>query len=655
MSTEDERRSRTTYSLRNVPRQDYHRLIRGPIISRDQYFEGETLSSTTDEEGATRAETEESETEPEEAIRQEEEERENQLEEEEEGMERLAEILGELTRLQGEQQQRHDESRRQQNEEHREQIREMQEQHQQQLEAMRETLLEQRPADSNLKIAPYQESEDIQDFLEAFEGIMKLQKVKDADWVLRLTPLLRGKARAVCTDLGPTKQYAEVKEAILNHHSINPERCRRQFRELQWTRGKDPSEWVAKGNKLMRRWLKPADGIDKILEQIAVEQFLNGLPQEVRVWVASQNPTTSAEVAALLESYDSAHARPVKTGTCNPQQDQKHTPRSSNWKRSNGTKPTPPKEKKKSLADIVCFKCNKKGHVARDCPEKTYRVREETERRRLRGEGTVNGQGVKRIQIDTGASRTIVDKRFVRAEDLKKDKIRVTFGNQSSGEYPLANVRIIFDNEEYCVEAAVVENLAEDVLLGQDVPLHKHMVKRLSKEEQLELLRQLKKDNEDQAEKSVEGEILMAKTRAMRKKEQRTTSSERTRSTTSEEQQRTTSSERERSTTSEEQQRTTSSERKRSTTSEEQQRTTSSERKRSTTSEEQQRTTSSEGKRSTTSEEQQRTTSSERKRSTTSEEQQRTTSSERKRSTTSEEQQRTTSSEGKRSTTSEEQ
>ena len=620
MSTEDERRSRTTYSLRNVPRQDYHRLIRGPIISRDQYFEGETLTSTT-----------------------------------EEGMERLAEILGELTRLQGEQQQRHDESRRQQNEEHREQIREMQEQHQQQLEAMRETLLEQRPADSNLKIAPYQESEDIQDFLEAFEGIMKLQKVKDADWVLRLTPLLRGKARAVCTDLGPTKQYAEVKEAILNHHSINPERCRRQFRELQWTRGKDPSEWVAKGNKLMRRWLKPADGIDKILEQIAVEQFLNGLPQEVRVWVASQNPTTSAEVAALLESYDSAHARPVKTGTCNPQQDQKHTPRSSNWKRSNGTKPTPPKEKKKSLADIVCFKCNKKGHVARDCPEKTYRVREETERRRLRGEGTVNGQGVKRIQIDTGASRTIVDKRFVRAEDLKKDKIRVTFGNQSSGEYPLANVRIIFDNEEYCVEAAVVENLAEDVLLGQDVPLHKHMVKRLSKEEQVELLHQLKKDNEDQAEESVEGEILMAKTRAMRKKEQRTTSSERTRSTTSEEQQRTTSSERKRSTTSEEQQRTTSSERKRSTTSEEQQRTTSSERKRSTTSEEQQRTTSSEGERSTTSEEQQRTTSSEGKRSTTSEEQQRTTSSEGKRSTTSEEQQRTTSSEGKRSTTSEEQ
>ena len=55
------------------------------------------------------------------------------------------------------------------------------------------------------------------------------------------------------------------------------------------------------------------------------------------------------------------------------------------------------------------------------------------------------------------------------------------------------------------------------------------MVKCLSKELQLELLCQLKKDNKDQAEESVE-EIMMAKTRAMRKKEQRTTSSERERS-----------------------------------------------------------------------------------------------------------------------------
>ena len=75
----------------------------------------------------------------------------------------------------------------------------MHEQHAQQLETMMETLKERRPTE-HLKVAAYEEGEDIQDFLEAFEGIMDLQDVPARDWVLWLTPLLKGKARAVCTD-----------------------------------------------------------------------------------------------------------------------------------------------------------------------------------------------------------------------------------------------------------------------------------------------------------------------------------------------------------------------------------------------------------------------------------------------------------------------
>ena len=36
-----------------------------------------------------------------------------------------------------------------------------------------------------------------------------------------------------------------------------------------------------------------------------MEQFLNALPQEQRIWVASQNPTTPTKVAELIELYDS--------------------------------------------------------------------------------------------------------------------------------------------------------------------------------------------------------------------------------------------------------------------------------------------------------------------------------------------------------------
>ena len=69
----------------------------------------------------------------------------------------------------------------------------MHEEHAQQLEAMMETLKERRPTE-HLKVATYEEGEDIQDFLEAFKGIMDLLDIPARKWVLWLTPLLKGKA-----------------------------------------------------------------------------------------------------------------------------------------------------------------------------------------------------------------------------------------------------------------------------------------------------------------------------------------------------------------------------------------------------------------------------------------------------------------------------
>ena len=50
----------------------------------------------------------------------------------------------------------------------------MHQQHVEQMEAMKGVLKGQESASPHLKIAPYQETQDIQDFLEAFEGIMKI-------------------------------------------------------------------------------------------------------------------------------------------------------------------------------------------------------------------------------------------------------------------------------------------------------------------------------------------------------------------------------------------------------------------------------------------------------------------------------------------------
>ena len=88
-----------------------------------------------------------------------------------------------------------------------------------------------------------------------------------------------------------------------------------------------------------------------------------------------------------------------------------------------------------------CDKCNKKKHIARNCTEKidgvqeetevtnSFRVQEGTESIKLSEEAKVNGQPVKRIQLDSGAYRTMVDRSLISPADIGEKSIVVTFGN----------------------------------------------------------------------------------------------------------------------------------------------------------------------------------------------------------------------------------
>lgn len=144
--------------------------------------------------------------------------------------------MEETHRLQAERHEEDEQLRGQQYKEHQGELRDMHERHLEQMTAMREVLKDQEAASPHLKIAPYQDNEDIQDFLEAFEGIINIQKIATNSWVLRLTPLLSGRARTVCTDLGSASTYEEVKLEILKHYNVNVERCRKQFRAHRWTK-----------------------------------------------------------------------------------------------------------------------------------------------------------------------------------------------------------------------------------------------------------------------------------------------------------------------------------------------------------------------------------------------------------------------------------
>ena len=112
------------------------------------------------------------------------------------------------------------------------------------------------------------------------------------------------------------------------------------------------------------------------------------------------------------------------------------------------------------MSEIQCYKCQNKGHFAKNCMDKTYRIQEGRKDSTLMGEGQVTGKPT-RMQIDNGASRTVVNRDLISPADIEEETIVITFGNRATGEYPLASIKVKMDVEEYQVKAAVVRDLAE--------------------------------------------------------------------------------------------------------------------------------------------------------------------------------------------------
>ena len=73
-----------------------------------------------------------------------------------------------------------------------------------------------------------------------------------------------------------------------------------------------------------------------------LEQLINTLPKDIKVWVQEHKPKSSEEAAQLADDY--IQARQIDPSTV-------------------------PEGKKKSPSQMVCHKCEQKGHKAWNCPE----------------------------------------------------------------------------------------------------------------------------------------------------------------------------------------------------------------------------------------------------------------------------------------------
>ena len=150
------------------------------------------------------------------------------------------------------------------------------------------------------KLFPFQEGEDMENYLLRFERIAKTWVWPEEEWACRLVPLLTGKALAAYSSMDEehSDSYPDLKQALLAKFNISAETYRQRFRDTAGPPNEAPAETYQRLKGLYQRWIKPEQSrVEDIGEAIILEQLLRVFPPEVRTWVKEGEPTNGLEAA----------------------------------------------------------------------------------------------------------------------------------------------------------------------------------------------------------------------------------------------------------------------------------------------------------------------------------------------------------------------
>ena len=124
--------------------------------------------------------------------------------------------------------------------------------------------------------------------------------------------------------------------------------------------------------------------VEEVLEKLVVEQLVNTMPVELRIWVVERKPNTGLEAGRPTDDYFQAR-RNVRQGTrdmkkkergtgdtsephrCNRCGSADHLKRDCPVKESSGAGDNPRNSKCKPVG---CFNCRNYEHMSMNCPEK---------------------------------------------------------------------------------------------------------------------------------------------------------------------------------------------------------------------------------------------------------------------------------------------
>ncbi len=375
--------------------------------------------------------------------------------------------------------------------------------------------------------------DDPEAFLDLFEKTAAACGWPQTDWPVRLIPLLTGEAQLAAQQL-PVQNllvYDDLKRAILQRVGRSPEQHRQRFRSLELGENGRPFVMARQLRDACRRWLLAGEGgVDHVIDQVVLEQFIARLPKATAQWVQCHRPASLDLAIQLAEDQMvachgvgeplpsvslslSSHsvsppillprsragvvprAQPRWRGGPAPESaaGRAHAREAGSASPSSALMPVPPGSPRQFLVPLpatrvagkpgpACWRCGDPGHFIDRCPVMEVgtlvRVPDAPQAAPDQAGGyqipvSIRG-GTYWALVDSGCNQTSIHQSLIQPEALDKScMVRVRCVHGDVVKYPVVLLTIQFRGQKHKVEVAVNPRLRHPLILGTNWPAFK--------------------------------------------------------------------------------------------------------------------------------------------------------------------------------------